>query len=68
MFGKTSVRGAQANPLYRQLASAAGRAPLWNFHKYLIARDGKVVANYTSLTGPRNARLVKDIEKQLGAP
>jgi len=68
MFGKTTVRGKDANPFYRELAAATGRAPMWNFHKYLIARDGKVVANYTSLTGPQDAQLRKEIEKQLAAP
>jgi glutathione peroxidase len=67
MFAKSSVRGAQANALYRQLAQATGRQPLWNFHKYLIGRDGKVVANYSSLTAPDSASLLKDIEKQLAA-
>jgi glutathione peroxidase len=67
MFGKSSVRGADANALYRQLAQATGRAPLWNFHKYLIARDGKVVASYTSLTTPDDASLLRDIEKSLTA-
>jgi len=65
MFAKSSVRGAQANPFYRQLAQATGRQPLWNFHKYLVGRDGKVVDSYTSLTAPDNAGLVRDIEKQL---
>ena len=65
MFAKTSVRGGDANALYRQLAQATGRQPLWNFHKYLIARDGKVVDSYTSLTAPDSAALVKQIEKQL---
>jgi glutathione peroxidase len=67
MFAKSSVRGAQANALFRQLAQATGRQPLWNFYKYLVARDGKVVASYSSLTAPNNAGLVKDIEKQLEA-
>ena len=67
MFAKTSVRGRQANPLYRQLAQAAGRQPLWNFYKYLIARDGTVAASYTSLTRPDDAQLLKDVEKQLEA-
>jgi glutathione peroxidase len=65
MFAKTSVRGAQANELYRELAKATGRQPLWNFHKYLIGRDGKVIANYTSLTTPDDKSLVGEIEKQL---
>jgi len=67
MFGKTRVRGAQANPLYRQLAEATGRQPMWNFYKYLIGRDGKVLASYTSLTRPDDKALLGDIEKQLAA-
>jgi glutathione peroxidase len=65
MFGKSSVRGTQANGLFRQLAQATGSQPLWNFHKYLIARDGKVVASYTTVTAPDSASLAKEIEKQL---
>jgi glutathione peroxidase len=67
MFAKSSVRGGDANPFYRQLAQATGRQPLWNFHKYLVGRDGKVVASYTSMTAPDDAQLVRDIEKQLAA-
>lgn len=67
MFAKSGVRGADANPLYRQLAQATGKQPLWNFHKYLIARDGRVVASYSSLTAPDSAQLVRDIEQQLSA-
>lgn len=65
MFAKSAVRGSDANPFFRQLAERTGRAPLWNFHKYLIARDGTVVANYSSLTAPDNAALVRAIEQQL---
>lgn len=67
MFAKSAVRGADANPLFRQLAAQTGRAPLWNFHKYLIGRDGKVVAHYSSLTRPDDAGLVKALEQQLAA-
>ncbi|MDB5945522.1 MAG: putative glutathione peroxidase [Ramlibacter sp.] len=65
MFGKSSVRGPDANPLFRQLAEQTGRQPLWNFHKYLIGRDGAIVANYTSLTDPTDKTLLRDIQKQL---
>jgi glutathione peroxidase len=65
MFAQSSVRGAQANPLFRQLAQASGRPPLWNFHKYLVGRDGKVIASYSSLTAPDDRSLVRDIEQQL---
>jgi glutathione peroxidase len=67
MFGKTAVRGSDANPLFKQLAAQTGRAPLWNFHKYLIGRDGKVVASYTSLTKPDDDTLLKTLEQQLAA-
>jgi glutathione peroxidase len=67
MFAKTSVRGKQANPLYQQLAKATGRAPLWNFHKYLVGRDGSVVADYTSFTTPDDQGFVRTIEKQLAS-
>ncbi len=67
MFAKTSVRGQQANPLYRQLSLATGRQPLWYFHKYLIGRDGKIIASYSSLTAPDDKGLRKDIEQQIAA-
>ncbi len=67
MFAKSNVRGAQANPFYQQLAQTTGRQPLWNFHKYLVARDGKVLTSYTSVTSPSDAALVRDIERELVA-
>ena len=68
MFVKTSVKGTDANPLYRQLAQQSnGQQPQWNFHKYLLGRDGKVVANYSSMVKPESAKLVAEIEKQLAA-
>lgn len=67
MFAASSVRGKDANPLFRQLSEKTGRQPLWNFHKYLVARDGTVVTQYSSLTAPDDAGLVRDIEKQLAA-
>jgi glutathione peroxidase len=67
MFAKSAVRRSDANPLFRQLAADSGRAPLWNFHKYLVGRDGKVIANYTSMTGPTDRTLVGAIERQLAA-
>lgn len=65
MFTKTAVRGSDAHPLFRSLAAQTGRAPLWNFHKYLVARDGKVVEDFSSLTRPDDAALVRAVEREL---
>ena len=67
MFAKTTVVGKEANPLYVALAKASGRAPKWNFHKYLIDRKGRVVDNYLSLTGPDSPMLVGQIQQALDA-
>ena len=68
MFEKVQVRGAGATPLYADLAKATGEAPGWNFHKYLIDRNGRVVASFGSRTTPDDPKLVAEIEKLLAAP
>nr|WP_300658346.1 glutathione peroxidase [Hydrogenophaga sp.] len=65
MFSKTSVVGREANPLYKQLAQKTGETPQWNFHKYLIGRDGQTVRSYPSTLDPKNPSIVKDIERFL---
>jgi glutathione peroxidase len=65
MFSKSSVAGAKANPLFRQLALATGSAPKWNFYKYIVARNGVPVAAYSSMTDPDDKTFVAEIEKQL---
>ena len=62
MFAKTVVSGAQRNPLFAQLAQATGTAPKWNFYKYLIDRNGKIIDSYSSMTSPSSSSLVGDIE------
>jgi len=68
MFEKVHVIGPQATPLYRQLAKDAGEAPKWNFHKYLIGRDGRLVASFGSKTRPDDAEVVAAVERALKAP
>jgi glutathione peroxidase len=65
MFAKTRVRENNADPLYRNLGEAAGEYPAWNFHKYLVDRNGQLVASYSSFTGPGSGRLIKKIEALL---
>lgn len=65
MFEKVHVIGDQATPLYQSLARDTGTAPGWNFHKYLINRQGKVVASFPSKVTPDDPALVAAIEREL---
>lgn len=65
MVSKTVVKGAGANPFYKQLIEITGSRPKWNFHKYLIDRSGQRVVAYTSLTGPGDRDLQAKIEEFL---
>jgi glutathione peroxidase len=65
MFVKTTVRGADASPLFKQLAEQTGTSPKWNFYKYVISRDGKDIKSFSSMTGPQDKNFVQEIEKQL---
>jgi glutathione peroxidase len=65
MFEKTVVKGDEAHALYRDLAAATGEAPGWNFHKYLIDRNGNAVKSYGSRTKPDDAGMIAEIERLL---
>jgi glutathione peroxidase len=65
MFSKTVVSGAGKNALYAALEKSTGRSPQWNFHKYLIDRSGKVVANFPGEVEPESAQLLAAIDKAL---
>ena len=67
MFTKTQVTGEGAAPLFKQLTAQTGQKPRWNFHKYLIGRDGKVIDQYSSMTSPESKTLVSAIERSLKA-
>jgi len=68
MFEKVHVVGDEATPLYRDLTRATGVAPGWNFHKYLVSRDGRVVAQFPSKVRPDDPELRAAIERELAAP
>lgn len=68
MFQKVHVIGPETTPLYRALTTATGVAPGWNFHKYLISRDGRVVAQFPSKVTPDDPQLRAAIERELAAP
>jgi glutathione peroxidase len=68
MFEKVHVKGTQATPFYLDLIAKTGEAPKWNFHKYLIARDGRTVKSFGSRTTPDDKALVAAIEAALAVP
>jgi glutathione peroxidase len=65
MFEKTSVTSLKTNPLYATLLARTGQAPQWNFHKYLVDRDGKGVESFASKVEPDDRALLTALEKLL---
>jgi glutathione peroxidase len=61
----TSVRGAAAHPLFAWLAARAGGPPRWNFHKYLVGRDGRSVRAFPTSTEPDSPVLTRAVEAAL---
>jgi len=67
MFEKTAVKEGAANPFFVDLAKVGGGYPQWNFHKYLIGRDGKMIAGFGSRVKPDDAALASKIDAALKA-
>lgn len=65
MFTRSSVKGEQANPLFKKLIAKTGEEPGWNFNKYLVGRDGKVIAHFDSKVEPDSPELKQAIAKAL---
>ncbi|MBF0256633.1 MAG: glutathione peroxidase [Gammaproteobacteria bacterium] len=65
MYGKTRVKGGDADPIYLALAKAAGEAPAWNFHKYLLDPQGRLIGSYKSRVEPLGEQITRAIESAL---
>ena len=65
MFEKTRAAESAADPLYRALGTLAGEYPRWNFHKYLLDREGRLVESFPSAVEPLSERIVGAIERLL---
>lgn len=63
VFEKIMVRGDHANPLFKFLTQKS--TPRWNFHKYLINRDGEVVDYFFPFTKPLSSKVKKKIQRLL---
>ena len=68
MTERVSVRGAASHPLFVQIRDELGASagPAWNFYKYLIAPDGRIVESWPSRTSPTAAAVTTSIERHLG--
>ncbi len=64
LFAKVDVKGAQQSPVYAFLSTGVGE-PKWNFHKYLVGKDGKVIQAYGSAVEPLGAELKAAVEAAL---
>ncbi|UVE16527.1 redoxin domain-containing protein [Pseudomonas sp. LS44] len=60
------VTGAEAIPLFKQLAEQSGQ-PRWNFYKYVVDRQGKVVASFSSLTKPDSDSLREAVKQAIAS-
>ena len=67
MFSKSSVKGEKINPIFKTLTEAAGGRVMWNFEKFLIARDGSFIDRWRSITGPDSKSIKKAVEKALAS-
>jgi glutathione peroxidase len=69
LFAKGSVRGAKKQPVYKFLTEESNRKfqgdPGWNFVKFLVDRDGRVVNRFSAITKPLSRKIVQALEEQL---
>ena len=66
MIAPSSVKGRAANPIFKELARQS-QEPAWNFNKYVVAADGKVVRYFDSDATPESPALNQAIESVLAA-
>jgi glutathione peroxidase len=65
---RTSVIGPKAHPFYQWAATQSGTQPKWNFHKYIVGRDGRLVASFPSSVDPRSPQMALAITSALKRP
>ena len=65
MMSKVSVKGEDKTPLYGYLTESTGGDVKWNFTKFLVGKDGKVISRFESKVAPDSTELVSAVEKAL---
>lgn len=70
LTSKNTVSGDEAHPFYKWARQQVGwpGAPKWNFHKYVIGRNGQLVDYFSSMTSPDSANLLLKLEEELAKP
>lgn len=68
MAGLSHVRGREAHALFAFLAQAGGGEPRWNFHKYLVARDGRTVTGFATRVEPDQPDFLRAVEAAVARP
>ncbi len=69
LFEKVRTKKGEGQaPLYEKLGEASGKLPSWNFAKYLVGRDGRVIEYFDPKTQPDDPKLVAAIDAALAAP
>ena len=64
LFEKVKTKGDGQSPIFKFVAAAAGE-PKWNFHKYLIGKDGQVIKGFSSRVEPLSPEITGEIEAAL---
>jgi glutathione peroxidase len=65
LAARTTVRGPSAHPLFAWLGARAGGPPRWNFHKFLVARDGRSVRSFPTSAEPDSPVVIRAVEAAL---
>ena len=65
MFEKVTVKKGDAHPFFDKLADASGTYPSWNFHKFLIGRNGQLISEFSPRTQPYDQELIAEIDSAL---
>lgn len=70
LTAKTHIKGVDAHPFYLWAQDQLGflSKPRWNFHKYLISRDGRLDDWFSTLTKPKSDKVIRSIERLLAKP
>ena len=65
MFSKSDVKGPDQNDLYKYLTAEKGGEIKWNFTKFLVSRDGKILARFEPNVAPDSSEVTSAVEQAL---